>query len=96
MAIKIFIGKLSFDTSEDTLAKLFGKYGEVTSVAVVMDRITNRSRGFAFVEMNDLKDAQTAIKELDNTEVDGRTIVVNAAKEREDKPRRSAGFQRSW
>jgi RNA recognition motif-containing protein len=96
MVTKIFIGKLSFDTSEKTLVELFGKYGEVVSVAIIMDRATNQSKGFAFVEMNNLKAAQTAIKELDGTDVDGRTIVVNAAKERDDKPRRSAGVQRNW
>lgn len=98
MATKIFIGKLSFDTTEQTLSDLFGEYGEVASVAIIMDRATNRSKGFAFVEMSDLKAAQTAIKELDNKEVDGRNIVVSAAKEREDKPRYSnnASHRRSW
>ncbi len=98
MATKLFVGKLSFDTTEQTLTDLFKEYGEVESVAVIMDRVTNRSRGFAFVEMKDLKEAQTAIKELDGKEVDGREIVVNAAKEREDRPRRDAGSnaRRSW
>ncbi len=96
MATKIFVGKISYDTTEQTLTDLFKQYGEVTSVAVIMDRETNRSKGFAFVEMPDLKAAQTAIKELDNKEVDGRTIAVSAAKEREDRPRAQAGYRRSW
>jgi RNA recognition motif-containing protein len=96
MATKIFVGKLSYDTTEKTLEELFGAYGEVASVAVIMDRATDRSKGFAFIEMTDLKSAQTAIKELDNKEVDGRNIAVSAAKEREDKPRNNAGFKRSW
>lgn len=96
MATKIFIGKLSFDTTEKTLADLFSQYGDVASVSIIMDRDTNRSKGFAFVEMTDVKSAQNAIKELDNKEVDGRNIVVNAAKERENKPRNNAGFRRSW
>lgn len=96
MATKIFVGRLSYDTTEKTLTELFAQYGEVTSVAVIMDRATNQSKGFAFVEMSEVKAAQTAIKELNDKEVDGRTIVVNAAKEREDKPRAQAGFKRSW
>ena len=96
MVTKIFVGRLSYDTTEATLTELFAQYGEVASVAVIMDRSTNQSKGFAFVEMNDLKAAQTAIKELDGKDVDGRTIVVNAAKEREDKPRNNAGFRKSW
>lgn len=97
MTTKLFIGKLSYDTTEKTLKELFAEYGEVASVAVIMDRATNRSKGFAFVEMNDAKAAQTAIKELDNKEVDGRNIVVNEAKEREDKPRSQGSYsRRSW
>ena len=96
MATKIFVGKLSYDTTEKTLEELFAAYGEVASVAVIIDRATDRSKGFAFIEMTDLKSAQTAIKELDGKEVDGRNIAVSAAKEREDKPRSNAGFKRSW
>lgn len=96
MAIKIFVGKISYDTTEDTLRDLFAQYGEVTSVAVIMDRATNQSKGFAFVEMSGIKEAQTAIKELDGKEVDGRNIAVSAAKERTDKPRSNAGFRKSW
>lgn len=96
MTTKIFVGKLSYDTNEQTLTELFKAYGDVESVAIIMDRATNRSKGFAFIEMPDLKAAQTAIKELDNKEVNGRTITVNAAKTREDKPRTQAGYRRSW
>lgn len=96
MAIKIFVGKISYDTTEDTLRDLFAQYGEVTSVAVIMDRATNQSKGFAFVEMSGIKEAQAAIKELDGKEVDGRNIAVSAAKERTDKPRSNAGFRKSW
>lgn len=96
MATKIFVGKLSYDTTEKTLTDLFGAYGEVASVAVIIDRATNRSKGFGFIEMTDLKSAQTAIKELDNKEVDGRAIAVSAAKEREDRPRTNSGYKRSW
>lgn len=104
MATKIFVGRLSYDTTEKTLTELFAAYGDVASVAVIMDRATNQSKGFAFVEMPDVKSAQNAIKELDGKEVDGRQIVVNAAKEREERPRHNSGggggngggYRRSW
>ena len=97
MATKIFVGKLSYDTTEKTLTELFAQYGEVTSASIIMDRATNRSKGFAFIEMNDVKAAQTAIKELDGKEVDGRNIVVNAAKERDGAPRSQGSYsRRSW
>jgi len=98
MATKIFVGKLSFDTTEKTLNELFSQYGQVTSVAVLTDQVTKKSRGFGFVEMANLKEAQTAIKELDGKELDGRQIIVNAARERTDtnNTRRSSGYQRSW
>lgn len=96
MATKIFVGKLSYDTTEKTLTDLFTEYGEVASVAIIIDRATNRSKGFGFIEMADLKAAQTAIKELDNKEVDGRNIAVSAAKEREDRPHTNSGYRRGW
>lgn len=96
MATKIFVGKLSFDTTEQGLTDLFTPFGEVASVAIIKDRETNRSRGFGFVEMPELKEAQKAIKDLDGKELDGRNIAVSAAKEREERPRRDAGFRRSW
>lgn len=96
MTTKIFVGKLSYDTVEQTVTDLFSQYGEVTSTALIMDRATNQSKGFAFVEMSDLKSAQKAIAELDGKTVDGRQIAVSAAKERVDKPRTNAGFRKSW
>ena len=96
MATKIFVGKLSYDTTDKGLNDLFSTYGEVVSASVIIDRATNKSKGFGFVEMTDVKAAQKAIAELNDKELDGRTIVVNAAKPREDKPRNQAGFKRSW
>jgi len=96
MTIKLFVGKLSYDTQEKTLTDLFSQYGEVKSVAIIMDRMTNQSKGFAFVEMADIKAGKAAIAALNDTEVDGRAIHVSAAKEREDKPRRDFGHRRSW
>lgn len=102
MATKLFVGKLSYETTDAALLELFKTYGEVASASVIMDKITNRSRGFAFVEMVDLKAAQTAIKELDGKEFEGRNIVVNAANpprpagDRNDRRGRESGFRRSW
>ena len=99
MATKIFVGKLSYDTTEDTLKDFFAQYGEVSSVAIIKDRGTNMSKGFGFIEMSDLKSAQQAIKELDGKELDGRNIVVSAARERDERPRGNGGggsFRRSW
>lgn len=101
MATKLFIGKLSYDTTNDSLQALFAQYGTVVSAQVIIDRETNRSKGFGFVEMEDDAAAQEAIKALDGQEFEGRNIVVNVARPREDRPRtggndgfRSSSFRR--
>jgi RNA recognition motif-containing protein len=100
MATKLFVGKLSFDTTNDSLQALFAQYGTVVSAQVIVDRGTNQSKGFGFVEMEDQAAAQAAINALDGKEFEGRTIVVNVAKPREDRPQSggsygfSGGFQR--
>ncbi|HEX3568439.1 MAG TPA: RNA-binding protein [Candidatus Saccharimonadales bacterium] len=99
MATKLFVGKLSFDTTNDSLQALFAQYGKVVSAQVIMDRGTNQSKGFGFVEMEDQAAAQAAINALDGKEFEGRTIVVNVAKPREDRPQSGSygfrgGFQR--
>lgn len=99
MATKLFVGKLSFDTTDSTLLDLFKQFGDVTSATVVMDKMTNRSRGFGFVEMNELKAAQSAMKELDGKEFEGQNIIVNAAnppRQANDRTGRDSGFKRSW
>lgn len=99
MATKLFVGKLSFDTTSESLQKLFEQYGTVSSSAIIIDKMTNRSRGFGFIEFEDLKAAQTAIKELDGKDFEGRSIVVNAAnppKTSNDRTGRDAGYRRSW
>lgn len=85
MATKLFVGKLSYDTTDDSLKTLFAQHGTVTSAQVIMDRDTNRSKGFAFVEMEDQKAAQAAIDALDGKEFEGRNIVVNVSKPREER-----------
>ena len=91
MANKLFVGSLSYNTTDDSLAAAFAQYGTVTSAQVIMDRDSGRSKGFAFVEMEDDAAAQEAIKGLDGKELDGRSINVNVAKPREDRPQRSGG-----
>src|SRR5687768_1446213 len=91
MATKLFIGKLSFDTTDDSLNALFAQYGVVTSAQVATDRDSQRSKGFGFVEMESQEAAQAAINALDGKEFEGRIIVVNVARPREDRPRNGGG-----
>ncbi|MHC4082217.1 MAG: RNA recognition motif domain-containing protein [Planctomycetota bacterium] len=81
---RIYVGNLSFETTEQTLSDLFGEHGTVNSVSIISDRITGRSRGFAFVEMNDGGEAKAAMEALDGHEFDGRALKVAEAKERAD------------
>ncbi|MFN2134295.1 MAG: RNA recognition motif domain-containing protein, partial [Anaerolineae bacterium] len=76
MAKSIYVGNMSYDTTEDTLRELFEAFGDVVSVNVITDRATGRPRGFAFVEMASDGAAQEAISELDGRSVDGRTLKV--------------------
>lgn len=82
MATNIFVGNLPFSTNSNDLETLFSSYGEVSRAQVISDRDTGRSRGFGFVEMDDDAQAQAAIEGLDGTDVDGRQIRVNVARER--------------
>src|SRR5215218_5967951 len=85
----IYVGNLSFQTTADDLRQVFGEYGTVTRAQVVNDRETGRSRGFGFVEMSD--GADEAIAALNGTQFQGRTLTVNEAKPREDRPRGGSG-----
>ncbi|HMT18967.1 MAG TPA: RNA-binding protein [Candidatus Saccharibacteria bacterium] len=91
MATKLFVGKLSYDTTNDSLQAAFAQHGNVISAQVITDRGTNQSKGFGFVEMEDQAAAQAAIVALDGKELDGRLIVVSIAKPREEQPRNNAG-----
>jgi RNA recognition motif-containing protein len=82
MAKNLYVGNLSFDTSEDRLREAFEAYGEVASVSIITDRDTGRSRGFGFVEMATDEAASAAISGLDGQDLDGRTLRVNEAKPR--------------
>jgi len=78
--VKIYVGNLSYDATEDELRDLFGAHGQVDSTTVVKDRYTGRSRGFGFVEMASASDAEEAIKALNGTEHRGRRLNINEAR----------------
>ncbi len=80
--MNIFVAKLNYDTEEHTLESAFALFGEVSSVKIIMDRETGRSKGYGFVEMTNDEDAQQAIDQLNGTELDGRTIVAKKAEPR--------------
>lgn len=98
--MRLFVGNLAYSTTEDRLRQEFERFGNVTSVAVVIDRMSGRSRGFGFVEFSTSEEGQAAMNELNGTSLDGREIVVNEARERGaggggggggPRPRRSGG-----
>ena len=84
--MKLYVGNLSFNTSNSDLQELFASVGTVESASVVEDRDTGRSRGFGFVEMSSKEEGERAIDELNGKEVDGRELKVNEAKPRESRP----------
>jgi cold-inducible RNA-binding protein len=77
---KLFVGSLSYDTTEERLREIFAEFGNVVSATIIMDRATNRSKGFGFVEFESAEDAQKAVAELNGKEVDGRKLTVNEAR----------------
>ncbi|MEW6567023.1 MAG: RNA-binding protein [Chloroflexota bacterium] len=92
METKLFVGNLPYSASEEELQSLFTKAGSVRSVTLVRDRETGRSRGFAFVEMENQAEAENAIRMLNGSQVGGRPIVVNVARPRDDRgPRPETG-----
>ena len=82
---KLYVGNLSFDTTEETLSSAFSRFGSVQSANIVTDRETGRARGFGFVEMGSDAEAQAAIDGLDGQQLDGRQIQVNVARPRENR-----------
>lgn len=88
MGSKLFVGGLSWDTTDDSLRNGFESFGELDEVKVILDRETGRSRGFGFVSFKDAANAQSAIEEMDGRELDGRSIRVNEAN---DRPQRGGG-----
>ncbi len=84
---KLFVGNLSFNTTENDLQDLFAAHGTVTAVDLIMDKMSGRSRGFAFVTMETSEGATAAIQALQGKSLDGRDLTVNEARPREDRPR---------
>ena len=82
--MNIYVGNLSWGLKDQDLANMFAPYGEVTSAKIVMDKFTQRSKGFGFVEMPNDEQAQTAIAQLNGSEVEGRNLVVNESRPKEE------------
>jgi len=94
MSTKLYVGNLSFNTSNEDLQELFGQAGTVESVNIVEDRDTGRSRGFGFVEMSSKEEGETAIEQLNGKEIDGRALTVNEARPREERSGGGGGGNR--
>ena len=93
MAKKLYVGGLSYNTTDATLKDTFAAIGAVTSATIIMDKMTGRSKGFGFVEMESDEDAAKAIAEINGKELDGRTLTVNEARPMEPRaPRTGGGF----
>ncbi|MCH5282439.1 MAG: RNA-binding protein [Treponema sp.] len=91
MAKKLYVGNLSYSTTEEALSDLFAQYGEIVSTAVIKDRATGQSKGFGFVELADEAAAEKAITDLNGKEFEGRRIRVNVAEEKKPRSRFGEG-----
>jgi RNA recognition motif-containing protein len=89
--MKLYVGNLTFDTTDQDLRDLFTQYGKPTEVALVTDRETGRSRGFGFVTMGNAEEGNAAIAALEGKDFQGRNLTVNEARPREDRPRGAGG-----
>ena len=90
--MNIYIGNLSYEVTEEDLKQAFEAFGEVESVKIIKDKYTNRSKGFGFVEMSDNANAESAINDLNDTEIKGRTLKVNKARPRSENRGGGGGF----
>ena len=88
---KLFVGNLSFNTTENALNDAFAAHGTVTETNLMMDRVTNRPRGFGFVTMSSEEEAQKAIAAMNGAQLDGRALTVNIARPREERPAGGGG-----
>lgn len=95
MAKKLYVGGLSYQTTNDTLAAAFAQAGTVVSAVVIIDKFSGRSKGFGFVEMSTDEEAMAAINMWNDKELDGRTVKVNEARPMEDRPPRQDNYSRS-
>ena len=96
MSTKLFVGNLSFNTTENDLQDAFAAHGAVIETNLMMDRATGRSRGFAFVTMGTPEEAQKAIAAMNGASLDGRLLTVNIAKPREERPASGGGPRRGY
>ena len=96
MSSKLFVGNLSFNTTENDLQDAFAAFGTVTEANLMMDRTTNRPRGFGFVTMSSPEEAQKAIEGLNGKDMDGRALTVNIARPREERPAGGGGGRREY
>ncbi len=94
MAKKLFVGGLSYETTDATLKEVFSQAGTVESAAVIIDKMSGRSKGFGFVEMSTEEESQKAVEMFNGKEIDGRNITVNEARPLESRPPRREGFNR--
>lgn len=92
--MKLYVGNLSFETTENDLQDLFEQHGQVTEVALINDKMTGRSRGFGFVTMPDQVSATAAMNALNGADLQGRALTVNEARAREERPRQFTRSQR--
>ncbi len=88
MAMKLYVGGLAYSVTDDELRDFFSTEGTVLSAVVIKDKFSGQSKGFGFVEMQDLKEGQNAIKNLNGKELNGRSVMVNQARPQEDRPPR--------
>ena len=96
MSNKLFVGNLSFNITENTLQDTFAEHGTVLEANLMMDRMTNRPRGFGFVTMSTAEEAQKAIEALNGKSLDGRELTVNVARPREERPAGGGGGRREY
>ena len=96
MSSKLFVGNLSFNTTENDLQDAFAPHGTVVEANLMMDRVSGRSRGFAFVTMNTPEEAEKAIAAMNGAQMDGRALTVNIARPREERPGGGGGGRRDY
>ena len=96
MSTRLFVGKLSYSTTDSALEAHFAKVGQVVSAKVIIDRYSGQGKGFGFVEMATEEDAKKAIEQLNNSALDGRTIIVSEARPQEDRNNRSNQGHNRW
>lgn len=95
MSMKLYVGGLAYSVTDKELETLFAEHGKVTSAVVIKDRDSGESKGFGFVEMDDAKEAQNAIQQLNAKEINGRSITVNQARPQEDRRPTGGSFRPS-